>query len=163
MAVDDDDNVLDHLPPLDLPADVTGRGDSPPVAPAAVKPRAASSFAAPASTPTDAPANDQLTGRSAREVDAALVAADAATPEVAAKAGDAIGIDRFVAVDLKLAGGSSPSAVGLGWLAEKGYKTILDLRDSSQTSSTFIGEAAESRIAVRRLPGQPRQARPRSA
>ena len=141
----DDDNVLDHLPPLDLPADVTGRGDSPPVAPAVVKPKAAAavSTSAPASSSTVSPANDQVTGRSAREVDAALVAADAATPEVAAKAGDAIGITRFVAVDLKLAGGSAPSAVGLGWLSEKGYKTILDLRDSSQSSSALIGEAAD--------------------
>jgi protein tyrosine phosphatase (PTP) superfamily phosphohydrolase (DUF442 family) len=147
VAIDDgdDDNVLDHLPPLDLPAEVTGRGDSPPVAPAVAKPRASAAVStpAPASTSTVSPANDQLTGRSAREVGAALVAADAATPEAAAKAGDAIGITRFVAVDLNLAGGSEPSAVGLGWLAEKGYKTILDLRDSSRTNSTFIGEAAE--------------------
>ncbi|MDR3619583.1 MAG: hypothetical protein P4L85_09550 [Paludisphaera borealis] len=141
-AIGDSDNVLDHLPPLDLPADVTGRGDSPPVAPAAVKPQAAAS--APASAPAVSSANDHPGGRSAREAEAALAAAAPAAPapDVATTSGDAIGIARFVAVDLKLAGGSGPSAVGLGWLVEKGYKTVLDLRDSSQTSPAFIGEAA---------------------
>jgi protein tyrosine phosphatase (PTP) superfamily phosphohydrolase (DUF442 family) len=47
---------------------------------------------------------------------------------------------RFVAVDLKLAGGSTPSADGLRWLVEKGYRTILDLRESSEVSPSFIAE-----------------------
>jgi hypothetical protein len=55
-------------------------------------------------------------------------------------------------VDLKLAGGSVPSTVGLGWLVEKGYKTVLDLRDSSQASAGFIGEAASRGLRYIALP-----------
>ena len=50
------------------------------------------------------------------------------------------GINRFVAVDLKLAGGSAPSSEGLKWLVDKGYRTVLDLRESSEVPSSFIAE-----------------------
>ncbi len=50
------------------------------------------------------------------------------------------GLKRFVAVDLKLAGGSAPSTEGLKWLVEKGYRTVLDLRESSEVPSSFIAQ-----------------------
>jgi protein tyrosine phosphatase (PTP) superfamily phosphohydrolase (DUF442 family) len=50
------------------------------------------------------------------------------------------GLKRFVAVDLKLAGGSAPSTEGLKWLVEKGYRTVLDLRETSEVPPSFIGE-----------------------
>ena len=45
-----------------------------------------------------------------------------------------------MAVDLKLAGGSLPSPAGLDWLVEKGYRTLLDLRESSEVSPSFIAD-----------------------
>ena len=75
----------------------------------------------------------------------------------------ATGIARFASVDLRLAGGSLPSAAGLGWLAERGYRTILDLRQSGEVSPAFIADAASRGLRVRRPAGQPRQARSRPA
>ena len=42
-----------------------------------------------------------------------------------------------------LAAGSVPSAAGLDWLIEKGYKTLVDLRESSETDLPFIGEVTK--------------------
>lgn len=149
-AVSDFDGVLDQMPPLDLPPEVTERSDTPPVAPAAVKPKpeTASPSIDPApdsnSASAPAPANDHsFSGRSGRRAEPALDQDQRPAPDIEPAASAALGIDRFVAVDLKLAGGSAPSTVGLGWLSEKGYKTLLDLRDTSEFSSSFIGEAAK--------------------
>jgi len=148
----DSGSVLDHLPPLDLPPEVTERGDSPPVAPAAAK----TPSPAPTPTPTTASASphDQATGRA----DSGAAPAPSETPSIAVAAAPAdaapapsadeasqgaVGVSRFVNVDLKLAGGSAPSTVGLGWLAEKGYRTLLDLRDPAKIDPRFIGEAAK--------------------
>ena len=62
------------------------------------------------------------------------------------------GISRFVAVDLKLAGGSTPSTDGLKWLAEKGYRTILDLRESSEVPPTFIAQVTGMGLRYVALP-----------
>src|SRR5271157_4385983 len=57
------ESVLDHLPPLDLPSDVTEKTATPPVAsPAQRKPQ----------SPAPAPPSDHLSGRSSREPDLAL-------------------------------------------------------------------------------------------
>src|SRR5262249_38859741 len=65
----DADSVLDHLPPLDLPKDVTEKSPTPPVAPAAErKPSSA------------APASDHLSGRSYRESDLTLASTVAPAP-----------------------------------------------------------------------------------
>ena len=75
-----------------------------------------------------------------------------AGPDPASPAGGAPGIARFVAVDLKLAGGSLPSAAGLDWLDEKGYRTLVDLRESSETDSTFIAEVSRRGLRYIALP-----------
>ncbi len=62
------------------------------------------------------------------------------------------GLARFLAVDLKLAGGSLPSTAGLDWLVEKGYRTLLDLRESSEVPPTFIAEAAKRGLRYIALP-----------
>jgi protein tyrosine phosphatase (PTP) superfamily phosphohydrolase (DUF442 family) len=59
---------------------------------------------------------------------------------------------RFVAVDLKLAGGSAPTTAGLKWLAEKGYRTVLDLRESSEVSPTFVAEVTNRGLRYIALP-----------
>ena len=67
-------------------------------------------------------------------------------------AGSGTGIAQFASVDMKLAGGSMPTVAGLSWLAEKGYRTVLDLRESAEVSPTFIAEAASRDSAMLRLP-----------
>jgi protein tyrosine phosphatase (PTP) superfamily phosphohydrolase (DUF442 family) len=62
------------------------------------------------------------------------------------------GIARFASVDPRLAGGSQPSSAGLGWLVEKGYRTVLDLRESSEVSPAFIAEAARRGLRYVALP-----------
>lgn len=149
-AVTDLDGVLDDLPPLDLPAEVTERGDTPPVAPAAVrakpdpKAKAESASLDSASVAAPAPANDYSpSGRSGREAGSESDIHPPPAPQIDPAPSKPLGITRFVAVDLKLAGGSAPSTVGLGWLADKGYKTVLDLRNTSEFDASFIGEAAK--------------------
>ncbi len=79
------------------------------------------------------------------------VSADA-TSGAEATSGAGTGIARFASVDPRLAGGSLPSAAGLGWLVEKGYRTILDLRESSEVSPSFIAEAARRGLRYVALP-----------
>jgi protein tyrosine phosphatase (PTP) superfamily phosphohydrolase (DUF442 family) len=133
--------VLDHIPPLDLPAEATDKKVTPPLAPAAER------------KPADpAPSSDHLTGRSARDSDSRSAGSVLPAPDPAPAAGGVPGIARFVAVDLKLAGGSTPTSAGLDWLTEKGYKTILDLRDPSETNVGFIAEAARRGLRYIPLP-----------
>ena len=135
------DSILDHMPPLDLPTEATDKKVTPPVAPAAER-----------KPPSSAPASDHLTGRSVREPQVKLTVSAQPAPEPAPAAGGVPGIARFVAVDLKLAGGSTPSAGGLDWLTEKGYKTLVDLRESSETSVGFIAEVARRGLRYIPLP-----------
>ena len=60
------------------------------------------------------------------------------------------GIRRFEGVEPEIAGGSLPNVVGLEWLADKGYRTLLDLRDPGPDQPAFIAEAA--RLGLRYLP-----------
>jgi protein tyrosine phosphatase (PTP) superfamily phosphohydrolase (DUF442 family) len=137
----DGESVLDHLPPLDLPSDVTEKSTTPPVAPPAQRRPIA-----------PAPASDHLSGRSSRESDLTLTGTSLPAPEPVSSAGGAPGIARFVAVDLKLAGGSAPSAAGLDWLAQKGYKTLVDLREASESDLSFIAEATRRGLRYIALP-----------
>jgi protein tyrosine phosphatase (PTP) superfamily phosphohydrolase (DUF442 family) len=113
-------NPLDNLPPVDIPSmDDSAEGrtsQSPPPAPAAVRETTPSAVPAPAETRSEAAG-----------------AASAPAPVSIAP-----GIKRFSVVDSKLAGGSLPSAAGLDWLVEKGYKTFLDLRDPAEVQPASI-------------------------
>lgn len=154
MARDDGDSILDHLPPLDLPSDVADKSQTPPVAPAAQR-----------QPQTSATASDQVGGRSPREPELTLTgtaATSAAAGEPASSSpsppspapgpGATPGLARFAAVDLKLAGGSVPSRSGLDWLADKGYKTLVDLRESSQANLELITAATERGFRYVALP-----------
>ena len=141
------ESVLDHLPPLDLPSEVTEKTTTPPVAPPAQrKPQT--------QTPTSgpAPASDHLSGRSSRDAEADLVATAMQPPEPDPSGAGAPGISRFVAVDLRLAAGSVPSTAGLDWLSEKGYRTLVDLRESSETDLIFIAAVAKRGLRYITLP-----------
>ena len=45
-----------------------------------------------------------------------------------------------------------PSATGLDWLAEKGYKTVLDLREEAEFSASFIADASRRGLRYVALP-----------
>jgi protein tyrosine phosphatase (PTP) superfamily phosphohydrolase (DUF442 family) len=135
------DRTFDNLPPLDLPGEVTEKGTTPPVSPAAErKPQ------------TPAPAGAPLGGRSPRENDLTLTGTPAPGSDPTSTAGPVPGIERFVAVDLKLAGGTTPTVAGLDWLAEKGYRTVVDLRESSETDVAFIAEVTRRGLRYIALP-----------
>jgi hypothetical protein len=140
------ENPLDHRPPLDLPSDVTEGGSTPPTAPAAERKGPAAST----------PANDHLSDRSPREAELTLTSSTLLAPEPESPLGGAPGINRFAAVDLKLAGGSAPSSEGLNWLVEKGYKTLLDLRETSEANPSFIAEAANRGLRYISFPMNPK-------
>jgi protein tyrosine phosphatase (PTP) superfamily phosphohydrolase (DUF442 family) len=146
----DGESALDHLPPLDLPAEVTEKTATPPVAPAAE--RKPQTITAPASAAAPSTASDQPGGRSAVPDRPSLAGSVQPAPDPTQPAGGAPGIARFAAVDLKLAGGSLPSAAGLDWLEEKGYRTLVDLREPSETESTFIAEATRRNFRYIALP-----------
>jgi protein tyrosine phosphatase (PTP) superfamily phosphohydrolase (DUF442 family) len=135
------DSALDHLPPLDLPGEVTEKNATPPVAPAAErKPQ------------TPAPAGDPLGGRSPRESDLTLTGSSQPPSDPTSTAGPVPGIARFASVDQKLAGGSAPSTAGLDWLVEKGYRTLVDLRQSTEVDAAFIAEAARRGLRYIAMP-----------
>jgi protein tyrosine phosphatase (PTP) superfamily phosphohydrolase (DUF442 family) len=141
----DDQNPLDHLPPLDLPGEVTKSSATPPNPPAAdrdEKPTSATEKKEAIKGERPAPAADDL--------DLTSGTSPAGQPALAASVGP--GINRFVAVDLKLAGGSAPSTDGLKWLVDKGYRTVLDLREPSEVPSTFITEVTNLGLRYVALP-----------
>jgi protein tyrosine phosphatase (PTP) superfamily phosphohydrolase (DUF442 family) len=132
---------LDHLPPLDLPGDVTTSAAGPPV-PSAAKPGSEAETHSTADRGTAAPSAEQSEPTTAPSV--------SGQPSPSASVGP--GLKRFVAVDLKLAGGSAPATDGLRWLVEKGYRTLLDLRESSEVSPAFIAEVTNLGLRYVALP-----------
>ena len=110
------DNLLDNLPTPEA-LESPPRATEPDAAPAAVVAPVAPAQASPG-PPAAEPANPPV-----------------APPEAqaeAAPASVAIGIAHFKVVDAQLAGGSFPTAGGWAWLAEKSYRTVLDLREPEQ-------------------------------
>ena len=139
---------LDNIPPLDLPGDAPRSSSStPPVPPAAAEP-AAVPVAKSAATKPDP--KSETPAAEASEVE--LTSINLPAPEPAPTASVGPGLARFVAVDLKLAGGSLPSTAGLDWLVEKGYRTLLDLRESSEVPPAFITEATKRGLRYVALP-----------
>ncbi len=139
---------LDNIPPFDLPGEVKGSSSTPPVPPAAqpaVEPAPTGKSAARKPAPkSETPAAE------ASEVE--LTSINLPAPELANSASVGPGLSRFLAVDLKLAGGSLPSTAGLDWLVEKGYRTLLDLRESSEVPPAFIAEATKRGLRYIALP-----------
>ncbi len=152
----DDQDPLDHIPPLDLPGEVTRSSATPPPAPAAVGPAAKAhnlDNKAPDGNPggaNPAAARAETPGSAANELD--LTSATIPAPDHSPSASVGPGIARFVAVDVKLAGGSAPNGAGLNWLVEKGYRTVLDLRESSEVPSSFIAEVTNLGLRYVALP-----------
>lgn len=120
-------NPLDNLPPLDIPKDLSRTGHA--------DPSRALAERVPAASPTT---DVGLTEFSGLPIPASITIAP--------------GIRRFAGVESKLAGGSLPNTEGLDWLAEKGYKTILDLREENEISPSFISEVARRGMRYVALP-----------
>lgn len=150
------DDFLDHLPPFDIPGDLTRSADSPPVppaAPAAEKKTGQADKAQPSNKPDGDPkAVPTAQQDNPSEPEFTLTLASDSAPETVSTAGAGAGIAHFASVNLKLAGGSGPSATGLTWLAEKGYRTLVDLRESSEVPPTFIADAAGRGLRYVALP-----------
>src|SRR5579883_1050504 len=140
----DDSDPLDHLPPLDLPSEVTRSVNTPPAPPVPepeAKPRPGSLQPTVSQRP-----NASL------EDPVQLTAAAEPAPEPASSGGAGPGIAQFASVDLKLAGGSVPSGEGLSWLAQNGYRTLLDLREASEVTPAFIADASRRGLRYVALP-----------
>ena len=127
-----DSDPLDNLPPIELPADFTLNEQK-----------------------SSSPSSSSPAGSPAREA-----AAFGNISPLAAKAAEAVppganiapGIRRFGGVESKLAGGSLPDTSGLDWLVEKGYKTVLDLREDSDLTPQFVSEVARRGLRYVALP-----------
>jgi protein tyrosine phosphatase (PTP) superfamily phosphohydrolase (DUF442 family) len=143
----DDQEVLDHLPPLDLP------GEAPKAAAKPAVGAVSGAEANPAGAVIKSP--DVKAGEAAPDAARAgqsAAPASSPTPEPPSAPNTPPGIARFVAVDLKLAGGSVPSAASLDWLVDKGYRTVLDLRTSSDISPSFVADVTKRGLRYVALP-----------
>jgi protein tyrosine phosphatase (PTP) superfamily phosphohydrolase (DUF442 family) len=139
---------LDNIPPLDLPGEVPQSSSTPPAPPAAQPaPGPAQSGKAAANKP-----DPKAETPAALAGEVALTSINLPAPEPATSASVGPGLTRFLAVDLKLAGGSLPSIAGLDWLVEKGYRTLLDLRESKEVEPAFIAEATKRGLRYIALP-----------
>jgi protein tyrosine phosphatase (PTP) superfamily phosphohydrolase (DUF442 family) len=130
---DAESNPLDNLPPLELPKDVASASRG------ATAARAVEWEKDKDRTPTAAP-GDAFADNA--------VGAPAAAAEVTAVPG----IRRFAGVESKLAGGSLPTNDGLDWLVEKGYRTVLDLRETIEPNPSFLNEADKRGLRYVALP-----------
>ncbi len=105
----DDDNPLDHLPPMGLPGEVTNAEVTSPT-PSAFEPEGkAGGGSVPASSPgPGATRPENKTNLSLYETDGSRQPKSDPSPG----SGAGTGIARFASVDMKLAGGSMPSCRG---------------------------------------------------
>ena len=59
---------------------------------------------------------------------------------------------KFAGVEAKISAGSLPETAGLAWLADKGYKTVLDLREEADSTPAFRDEIARLGMRYVALP-----------
>ena len=141
----DEPDIFDNLPPVDLPPDLTRKVT--PVEPAS-PPKATSGAASkPADDPEQGPLilpEDPTTTSSSAEPASAgdRVVATAARPATSTRATP--GMSRSASVAPAVGGGSLPSAEGLAWLKEKGYRTLVDLRPRSEVDPTFPDQVTDN-------------------
>ena len=133
-------DLLDNMPPVDLPTEVTNKA----VAPATALPASAPVEPAPASALSPAAEN-----HSATEAGPIVT-----LPTIAAPVGHGAtpGIVRCNSVEPHLMGGSLPTAEGLDWLSQRGYKTFLDLRSRAEVDPTFVDSVYDRGMVYVALP-----------
>ncbi len=132
LAAEEPD-VLDHLPPVDLPSELSRKVT--PVEKSAgesVDPKSSNS------PPGVVPPSETSPKTSSVETNSSedrLILPR--LPVVAASVRANPGMARSASVAPSVAGGSLPSVVGLAWLKEKGYRTLVDLRGRSEGDPAF--------------------------
>jgi protein tyrosine phosphatase (PTP) superfamily phosphohydrolase (DUF442 family) len=146
-------NPLDDLPPLNIPGE-TPRTD-------ALPPEAAEAGSSPApGLAPEASGVKQGVPLNATTPSEALPQAQVSPSDASPQPDEnsitvTPGIKRFQGLEPKLAGGSLPSLLGLDWLADKGYKTILDLRDPNAEQPAYIAEVTKRGMRYLALPITP--------
>ncbi len=122
-------DVFDNLPPVALPSELSRK-----VVPTAKEPDPAPSTAPPAIIP---PVQTSLKGASAEFNSAEDRLVLPTTPAATTITRLAPGIARSTSVAPLLTGGSLPTAEGIAWLKEKGYRTLVDLNSRSDVDPNF--------------------------
>ena len=130
-------DVFDHLPPVDLPSEL-GRKVTP-IEKSATGADSASNPPAPQILPGEV----NIKSSSAEKESAGGGFASRRSPVIPASASATPGIAQSASVAPSLAGGSLPSSEGLAWLKEKGYRTLVDLRQRSEVDPTFPDQVNE--------------------
>ena len=141
--VPEEPDILDGLPPVELSPDTTRKvvpiESKPAAGPADGPPKIGEPAPAPAAAdPPILPGDENLPqATSAESNSAGGLGVDGVrrTSTVALKL--CPGIDRAATVGPQVAGGSLPSADGLAWLKEKGFRTVVDLRPREQVDAAF--------------------------
>ena len=134
-------DVFDHLPPVDLPADLSRKAT--PIEPTLMNPSKPADQDPPAdqpgSPPPVVPATALNLPASPAEPDSVgdQRVTDKLRPNSPPVARATPGMARSASVAPLVAGGSLPSDDGLAWLKEKGYRTLVDLRPRSEVTPAF--------------------------
>jgi protein tyrosine phosphatase (PTP) superfamily phosphohydrolase (DUF442 family) len=156
------DDPLMNLPPISAGVGQSGKEETPPAAPTANEPQPAENTTAKAAEASAADANpptapDQQSSAAAPAQAGAAPAPAAELPPKAPANGVSMapGIDRFKPVEPQLAGGSLPTAAGWAFLIDKGYRTVLDLRDRSEVKPADVAAADHAGLRYVALPITP--------
>ncbi len=127
-------DVLERVPPVDLPNDFNRKASATPTSP----PTGETSNA-----PTAPPAED---------LSAAGAGSSTLSTGIAVAPRQAPGILRSASVAPSIGGGSAPSLEGLSWLKEKGYKTFIDLRQRSEVEPAYVDSVNDLDMVYISLP-----------
>lgn len=148
------DDPLMNLPPISAGVEQSGKVESPPSAPTAKDPQPAEKTAE--VNPPAAPAEQPAAAATAPAATAAPAPAAELPPKAPANGVSvAPGIDRFKPVEPQLAGGSLPTEAGWAFLIEKGYHTVLDLRERSEVKPSDVAAADHAGLRYVVLPVTP--------
>ena len=155
--VPEEPDVFDHLPPVDLPTDLSRKVA--PLDPPADQPQPPASaggegdLALPGAAPPAPSVNNSQPRTSSAESPSAgdRVVAGAARSR-SGSVRTAPGMVRSASVAPSVAGGSLPAADGLAWLQEKGYRTLVDLRPRSEVATGFPDQVTDHGMLYVALP-----------
>ena len=134
-------DVFDHLPPVDLPADLTQK-----TIPVEQDPSPGTSDSPPPIVPVgDIPIKTSSVENHSTEASRILSANTH-------NSGLIPGMERSSSVAPMLAGGSLPGAKELAWLNDKGYRTLVDLRSGSDVKPDFADQVTDNGLLYVALP-----------
>jgi protein tyrosine phosphatase (PTP) superfamily phosphohydrolase (DUF442 family) len=124
-----------NIPPVDLPTAVTRQA-----------------MPTTSSAPSPSPAANVPSPNPAEKVSAADGGPLSLPPIEGVNAVQAPGLRRYASIAPSVAGGSAPSVEGLDWLKEKGCRTLLDLRKSSEVEPNFVDAVYDRGMVYINLP-----------